>query len=347
MAKLRSKDVFSRYEQILSDLKKKIYRPVYLLMGEESYYIDVISNYISNNVLSEAEKSFNQLVMYGKDTDARSIVFAAARPPMMASHQVVLVKEAQNIRKLDDLEAYLKHPLVSTILVICYKEKSIDKRTRVFKEIEKQGVVFETVKLYDNEIPGWITSYLQQKSCSIDPSAAGILAEYIGSDLSRISNELEKLFTLLPQGSTKITTDHIEQNIGISKEYNTFELNKAVMQKNTLKANRIINYFGQNPNANPMVVSITALFMQFIKVLRLQVVKRNNRDLQPFQIAVNAGIEPYFVKEYEDAALKYPIAKVVKIIELLREYDMKSKGWNNAGTSDCELLRELVVKIMN
>jgi DNA polymerase-3 subunit delta len=349
MAKIRSRDVAAKYEQIASDLKKKIYRPVYLLMGEELYYIDMISAYIADNVLSESEKSFNQVIMYGKDTDARSIVFAAARPPMMSNYQVVIVREAQNIKKLDELEAYLKFPLTTTILVICYKGKSVDKRIKVYKEIEKHGEILETAKLYENEIASWVTNYLKQKGCTIDPAAAGILADFIGNDLSRIASELDKLFTLLPVGNNQITVEHIEKNIGISKEYNTFELNNAIMKKNVPKAFQIVDYFSKNQGNNLLSTAVSALFSQFSKVLKLQMLKHKyaKRIVPTSEITSVAGIEPYFLKDYEDAALKYPAAKIVRIIELLREYDMRGKGWNNAGTPDSELLRELVFKIMN
>lgn len=346
MAKIRSKDVTAKYEQILSELKKKIYRPVYLLMGEESFYIDSISDYINKNVLDESEKAFNQLVLYGKDTSANSIVFAAARPPMMANYQVVIVKEAQSL-KLDDLEGYLREPLKTTILVICYKGKSLDKRTKVYKEIDKKGIVLETVKLYDNEVAGWITSYMKQKGGNIDAAAAAVLAEHIGNDLSRIVNELDKLFILLPEDNKIITAEHIEKNIGISKEYNTFELNNAILAKNIIKANKIVNYFGKNPNGNPMILTISSLFTQFVRLLKYHVIKKNNRGAQPREIAYQLGVDPFFLREYENASNKYTIIKVVQVIELLREYDMKSKGWNNAGTPDSELLRELIFKIMH
>lgn len=349
MAKVRSKDVVNKYNEILSELKKKIYKPVYLLMGEESYYIDEISNYIAVNVLQESEKAFNQIVLYGKDKDASAatILFAAGRPPMMSDYQVVIVKEAQGIKKIEQLLAYLKSPLKSTILVICHKEKNLDKRTQFYKEIEKKGTILETVKLYDNEIPGWIIDHVKGMGVAIEPSAANILAENIGSDLSRIAGELKKLFTLLPEGSKMITSDDIEKNIGISKEYNTFELNKAIFQKNSLKAFKIVDYFSKNPNSSPMTLTISALFMQFSKLLKFHVARYKYRGMDPRQLATTTGIEPYFVRDYEDAAARYPAVKVVKIIELLREYDMKSKGWNNAGTSDGELMRELVFKIIN
>jgi len=344
MAKIRSKDVITKYEQILSDLKKKIYRPVYLLMGEESYYIDEITDYMIANILDESEKAFNQLVLYGKDTSANSIVFAAGRPPMMSNYQVVVVKEAQNL-KLDELEGYLKAPLLSTILVLCYKGKTLDKRIKIYKEIEKKGTILETVKLYDNEISGWITNYLKQKGISIESSAAFVLAEHIGSNLSRIVNELDKLSILLPENNKTITTEHIEKNIGISKDYNVFELNNAILSKNSLKAIRIANYFGSN-SGNPLNLTISSLFQQFVRLLKYHVIKRNNRVAQPREIAYQLGVDPFFLKEYESASLKYSAVKVVHIIELLREYDMKSKGWNSSGTSELELLRELIFKIM-
>jgi DNA polymerase-3 subunit delta len=349
MAKIGSKEVSAKYEQILDDLKKKIYHPVYLLMGEEPYYIDKVSEYISDNVLDESEKGFNRLIMYGKDTDARSIIYAASRPPMMASHQLVIVKEAQNLSSddMESLESYLASPLSTTILVLCFKNKSLDKRTKAYKAIEKKGVILETAKLYDNEIVAWTTSYLRKKGATISPSAAAILADHIGADLSRIVNELDKLFILLPENNRTITDEHIEKNIGISKEYNVFALGSAILSKNVLNANRIINYYAKNPNNNPMILIMSSLFSQFSRVLKYHVIKRNNRGAQNKDIASQLGVSPFFLKDYELAAAKYPILKVVQIIELLREYDMKSKGWNSPGTSDAELLKELIFKIMH
>ncbi|MDR1582241.1 MAG: DNA polymerase III subunit delta [Prevotellaceae bacterium] len=349
MAKIRSKDVIIKYGQILNDLKKKIYHPVYLLMGEESFYIDKVSDYISNNVLNESEKAFNQLIMYGQDVDARAIIFAASRPPMMVNYQVVIVKEAQHLSAtdLEKMEPYLASPLTSTILVLCFKDKTIDKRTKAYKEIEKRGVILETVKLYDNEIIEWTTNYLRQKGATIDPAATAILVDHIGADLNRIVNELDKLFILLPENNKKITAEHIEKNIGISKEYNVYALSTAVISGNVFNANRIINYYAKNPKSNPMIQIMISLFMQFSRVLKYHVIKRSSKGVQSKDIAVQLGISPFFLRDYESAALRYPILKVVQIIELLREYDMKSKGWNNPGTSDSELLRELIFKIMH
>jgi DNA polymerase-3 subunit delta len=348
MAKIRSKDVIAKYEHILDDLTKKTYHPVYLLMGEESFYIDKVSEYISDNILNESEKAFNMLVVYGMDADARSIVYAASRPPMMASHQIVIVKEAQSLGSDDweKMEHYFTSPLQSTILVLCVKDKTIDKRIKAYKAIEKKGIILETVKLYDNELVEWITSYLRKKGATINPSAAAILADHIGSDLSRIVNELDKLFILLPENNRTITAEHIEKNIGISKEYNIYALGSAVLAGNVYNANKIINYYSKNPNSNPMTPIMTSLFSQFVRVLKYHVIKYNS-GIQNNEIAAKLGIVPYFLKDYESAARKYPILKVVQIIELLREYDMKSKGWNNPSASDSELLRELIFKIMH
>ncbi|MDR1592917.1 MAG: DNA polymerase III subunit delta [Prevotellaceae bacterium] len=349
MAKVGSKEVIIKYEQILDDLKKKTYSPVYLFMGEEPYYVDKLSEYIADNVLDESEKAFNQLILYGKDTDARSIIYAASRSPMMASHQLVIVKEAQNLGsdEIENMESYFTSPLATTILVLCFKNKTLDKRTKAYKLIEKKGVILETAKLYDNEIVTWTTNYLRKKGATISPSATAILADHIGADLSRIVNELDKLLILLPENNRTITDEHIEKNIGISKEYNMFALGTAVLAKNVLTANRIINYYAKNPNNNPMVVIMSSLFSQFLRVLKYHVIKRNNKSIQNKDIAVQLGVSPFFLKDYESAAAKYSILKVVQIIELLREYDMKSKGWNSPGVPDSELLKELIFKIMH
>ncbi|MDR1886376.1 MAG: DNA polymerase III subunit delta [Prevotellaceae bacterium] len=349
MAKIKSRDVIAKYEQILDELKKKTYRPVYLLMGEESYYIDKLSEYIADNVLDESEKGFNRLIIYGKDTDARSIIFAASRPPMMANHQVVIVKEAQHLdsKEMEKMEIYFTSPLASTILVLCFKDKTLDKRTKAYKEIEKKGAVLETVKLYDSEISEWIQSYLRKKGASITPAAASILTDHIGNDLSRIVNELDKLFILLPENNRTITAEHIEKNIGISKEYNMFALSNAVLAGDVFTANRIIDYYGKNPNDSPITQIITSLFTQFLRLLKYHVVKRNSRGLQTREIAEQLGVNIFFLKDYESAARKYSILKAVQIIELLREYDMKSKGWNSPSMPAAELLKELIFKIMH
>jgi DNA polymerase-3 subunit delta len=348
MAKIKSKDVIAKYEQILNDLKKKNYSPIYLLMGEEPFYIDKLSEYIADNILDETEKAFNRSILYGLDADARSIIFTASRPPMMASRQIVIVREAQNLSSADieNMESYFATPVPTTILVLCFK-KAFDKRTKAYKSIEKKGVILETVKLYDNEIITWITTYLNKKGANINFAAASILADHIGNDLNRIVNELDKLFILLPENNKTITSEHIEKNIGISKEYNVYALSSAVLSGNVFTANRIINYYGKNPTDSPIILIMSSLFLQFTRLLKYRILKHNNKYIQSKDIASQLGVHPFFMKDYETAASKYTTAKVIKIIELLREYDMKSKGWNSPGTPAAELLKELIFKIMH
>ncbi len=329
------------FEDIIKDLKNKQYKPIYFLYGDETYFIDIITDYIAENVLSESEKAFNQTILYGKDIQTEDIDSAARRFPMMAEHQVIIVKEAQNIKKIENLVYYAQKPLNSTILVINYKYKKLDKRTKLYKTLGKDSVLFESKKLYDNKIPAWITSYLKNKKYSIDLIATNLLAEFLGNDLSKIANELNKLAISLPEGS-KITPEIIEKNIGISKDYNNFELQNAIRQKDILKANRIINHFTSNPKDNPIVLTITSLYFFFSKVLAYHFLK----DKNPRNVASVLKVNPYFVKDYEATARKYNRQKTLYIITLLREYDMKSKGYeNNAAHGD--LLKELIFKILH
>jgi DNA polymerase-3 subunit delta len=332
------------FEQIISDLKNKIYKPIYFLSGEEPYFIDLITKYIHDKVLTDAEKSFNQSVMYGKDTEIHTVINAAKRFPMMANHQVVIVKEAQNIKDIEDLIHYAKNPLKSTLLVIAYKYKTLDKRKKLYKTIQETGVLFESKKLYDNEVPGWINAYLKNRNRSIDPGAGMLLTEYLGNDLSKIANELDKLIITLPDNDYNITTTHIERNIGISKDYNNFELHKALTQKNVLKANRIVNYFSHNQKDNPFTMTIATLYHFYSKVLTYHFIKnRNDRK----SVAATLKVNPYFIGDYEKAAKQFNPKKTVEIIGMLREYDLKSKGYNNVSTTHGELLKELVYKILH
>lgn len=332
------------FEQIISELKNKIYKPIYFLSGDEPYFIDLITKYINDNVLTDAEKSFNQSVLYGKDTEIHTVINAAKRFPMMANYQVVIVKEAQNIKNIDDLIHYANTPLKSTILVINYKYKTLDKRKKLYKVLNENSVLYESKKLYDNEVPGWINGYLKNKNRTVDPSAGMLLTEYLGNDLGKIANELDKLIITLPDGEYKISTSHIERNIGISKEYNNFELHKALTQKNILKSNRIVNYFGHNSKDNPFTLTISSLYHFYSKVLTYHFIKdKNDRR----GIAATLKVNPYFVGDYEKAAKSYNPKKTVEIISLLREYDLKSKGFNNVSTSHGELLKELVYKILH
>ena len=332
------------FEQIISDLKNKIYKPIYFLSGEEPYFIDLITKYIIDNVLTDAEKSFNQTLLYGKDTEIYTVINTAKRFPMMTNYQVVIVKEAQNIKKIDELIHYVNAPLKSTILVINYKYKTLDKRKKLYKAINKNGILFESKKLYDNEVPAWINAYLKKKKRTIDPGAGMLLNEYLGNDLSKIANELNKLIITLPDGEFNITTNHIERNIGISKDYNNFELHKALTQKNVLKANRIVNHFSHNQKDNPFVLTISSLYHFYSKVITYHFIK-NKSDRR--NIAATLKVNPYFVGDYEKAAKQYNPKKTVEIISLLREYDLKSKGYNNVSTSHGELLKELVYKILH
>lgn len=333
--------------ELISDLNKKIYKPIYVLVGDETYYIDVISDYIEQNVLSESEKAFNQTILYGKDTNVGAIIEISRRFPMMANQQVVIVKEAQLIKKLEDLEVYVKAPQPSTILVLCLKQnpgvKTGEKVKKLFTQIAKIGVVFESKRLYDYQIPEWITSYLTKTGISISPESAELLKDFLGNDLSKVVNELDKLSITLPEGTKRITTDHIEQNIGISKDFNRFELNNAVSNRDVVKANRIVDYFAKNPGPNPMVLTTSTLFQHFNKIFTYHFLK----DKSERAVALELGINPFFVKDYVRAAKFYNPKKCVEVFSLLREYDMRSKGVNNDSVNAGELLRELVFKIIH
>jgi len=333
------------FEQMMTELKNRQFRPVYFLMGEEPYFIDTISNFISENVLAEAEKSFNQTVMYGKDSSVYSVLDAAKRFPMGSSYQVVIVKEAQNLKEIDKLQFYMEKPLKSTILAICYKDKP-DKRLKLFKNLEKckDVTAFESKKLYDNQVPKWINSFLAEKGYTITPVASALLTEYLGVELNKIVNELTKLIISLPENEKNITDEHIEANVGISKEYNIFELQKALGTKDILKTNRIIDYFAHNPKNNTLVDVARSLYSNyFVKLLKYHYLDNKNQSA----IASTLGVNPFFVKDYELAALKYPAPKIIKIISILREYDLKAKGVGNSSASDGDLMREMIYKILH
>ena len=331
------------YEEIISDLKNRIFKPVYFLAGEEPYYIDLITEYIEDKVLPEAEKAFNQIIIYGDDTNISAIIDTARRFPMMASHQVVIIKEAQSLKKIEDLVIYLEKPLLSTILVFSYKYRTIDKRTKLFKALENHGVYFESLRIRDYLIPGWIDRYLMTKGIKTDPSASAMLTEYLGTDLHKIVNELDKLIITLPAGKPVITTSLIEKNIGISKDYNNFELQKAIGEKNVLKANMIVHYFANNPKDNPITLSIASLFSFFSKLLTYHYLTDKSKN----SVAAVLKVNPFFVKDYENSAVKYNATKTVQIISLLRTYDMKSKGYGDPGTEPGDLLKEMVYKILH
>jgi len=331
------------FEQILSELKQKKFAPVYFLSGDESYFIDMISDYIQEHVLNDSEKTFNQTVFYGKDTDALTVMNAAKRFPMMSSHQVVIVKEAQELKDFENLVHYVENPLKSTLLVINYKYKKPDKRKKAFKSLIKNSVFLETKKLYDNEVPSWITGYLSSKNYSIEPKASAMLLEFLGSDLAKISNELDKLIISIGEKEKTITPVLIERNIGISKDYNNFELQNAIGKRDVVKANRIINYFADNQKNHPLVLTINILFAFFSKVLIYYWIKDKSRD----NLAEQLGVRHFFVKDYVEAARNFNANKVIEIISLLREYDLKSKGYKGTMIEPGDLLKELIFKILH
>lgn len=345
------------FEEILTNLKRKIFKPVYFLCGEEPYFIDKISDYIEHNVLDESEREFNQSILYGRELDMASIIGAAKRYPMMSEYQVVIVKEAQNLKEFsksggEDSEtkssgsnpflSYVENPQPSTILVICHKYKSLDKRTALYKTLQKKAVFLDSGKLYDNQVPGWINEYIKEKGYKINPRASQMLADYLGNDLSKISNELDKLFISIPIGS-EINIDQIQDNIGISKDFNVFELQDALAKKDILKANQIINYFASNPKDNPIVLVLSNLYNYFNKVLLYHFVVDKNK----FNAAKELGVNPYFIDGYQRAAQNYGTVKLKQIFSYLRECDLKSKGVDNASATEGELLKELVFKILH
>lgn len=312
-------------------------------MGEEPYYIDKISNYIEATVLSEEERGFNQMLLYGRDVAIEDIVSNAKRFPMMAEHQVVIVKEAQDLsRTIEKLASYAENPQPSTILVVNYKYKKIDKRKSLYKAIKKVGVVYESKKLYENQVSDWIRRVLSPKDYTISPKAAQMLVEFLGTDLSKLSNELDKLQIILPKGS-QITPDDIEKNIGISKDYNNFELQNALGERNAVKAYQIAKYFADNPKDNPMVVTVSLLFNFFSKLLHFH----GLNDKSPRSVASALKINPYFVKDYTNAARNYPMRKVSTVVATLREFDVKSKGVGANAVPQGDLLKELLVRILN
>jgi len=337
------------HKDIISDLEKKLYHPVYFLCGEEPYYIDMISQYIEKNVLDEGEREFNQMVFYGRENSIATVLDAAYRFPMMSNYQVVIVKEAQEMRDLltgggDDknmLLTYLEKPQKSTILVFCYKYKKLDMRTSAGKKLSKNSVFFEAKKLYDREVPTWIEGYIKDKGYIIGHKALALLAEYLGSDLSKIANELGKLFINI-KPPTEITVNDIESNIGISKDYNIFELQAALGNRDMAKALQIVEYFGSNTKDNPFVLSVVSLYNYFSKLFIYHSLKDKSKN----NVAARLGISPYFVGDYEKAARVYSPNSVQNIFHILREYDLKSKGVGNVSLDEEELYKEFILKLM-
>ena len=330
------------YEQILSEIHKKNFAPVYFLTGDEPYFIDMISDTIENEALDEADRAFNQIVLYGRDVDVETIANHARSFPMMGDRMVVIVKEAQDVKDLERFEAYLDTIPDTTLLVFVYKYKKFDKRKTLAKKIDKAGVWFESKKLYDSNIPGWIQNYLKADGYSITPKATQMLADFLGTDLHKIANELKKLTIASPKNKSIDDAD-VERNIGISKDYNVFELQNAIGSRDVLKANRIVNYFGDNGKDNPLLVTAITLYGYFTKLIKLHC----TQDKSQGNLASVLGVNPFFVKDYLTAARNYPPQVCIRNISILREFDLKSKGYESGETSEKDLYREMIFKLMH
>jgi DNA polymerase III subunit delta len=332
------------FEPIIQELKKKIYHPVYFLTGDEPYYIDQVSDYIEANVLTDAEKGFNQTIFYGRDSEVLTVMEAARRFPMMANQQVIIVKEAQEWRNLEALQKYLATPSKTTILVINYKYKKIDGRTELAKLLKKNTCYFESKKIRDYQVPQWVDKYCKDNGYPITPQATQMLADFLGEDLSKVVNELKKLFILVPKG-TQITPDHVEKNIGISKEYNPFELTNALGNKDILKANRIITYFAANPNSNPMPVTLGVLYSYFARLFRYHFLPNKSETEVMKALKLSS---PFIARKTIEEAKRYNPTKLFEIIRMLREYDMKSKGLGTSGeVTEGDLYKEMIYKILH
>ena len=330
------------FEQIIADIHNKKYAPIYFLMGEEPYFIDVISDTIEEEVLDETEKAFNQIVVYGRDVDIDTVATHAKSFSMMGGYMVVIVKEAQDLKNIEDFEKYLDVIPPTTILVFDYKYKKLDKRRALAKKIDKMGVLFESKKLYESNIPGWIQTYLAEKGYTITPKATQMLTDFLGTDLHKVRNELDKLIIALPK-SKKIDDADVERNIGISKDYNVFELQNAIGRRDIMRANQIVNYFGDNGKDNPLLVTAISLYGYFTKILKVHYATDPSQNA----LATALGVNPFFVRDYQLAARNFSIADCVKCISVLREFDLKSKGYNSGETSEKDLYREMIFKLLH
>lgn len=330
------------FEQIITNIKLRDFKPVYLLMGDEPYYIDELTSLFIDTVLPVEERDFNQTILYGMETDVKSVITLARSFPMMSEYQLVVVKEAQNLSKIEELEVYAKNPLHTTILILNYKNGTLDKRKKLYAEIEKHGVVFESKKIPEYKIPGFIASYVQTKGLGIDQKSAQMLSDYLGNDLSKLTNEIAKLLIAISPDQKRITAELIEENIGISKDFNNFELLKAIVEKDVFKINQIADYFAKNPKNNPLVMTMSVLFNFFSNLMVCYWAKNKTEQ----GIATELGFRnPYQAKDYVQALKNYNAFKSMEIISLLRIYDGKSKGVGNISASDGELLKELLYKI--
>lgn len=332
------------FEQIVTDIKNRKFAPIYLLMGDEPYYIDYLTNLLLENIIPEDEKDFNQTVLYGSETDVPSIVNSCRSFPMMSDHQLVVIKEGQNLKKIEELEVYAKSPLGSTVFVLNYKGGNLDKRKKLYATIDKNGAVFESKKIPDYKIPGFVNTLCVSKGFTVDAKSAQMLTDFLGNDLSKLVNEIDKLILSIPANEKRITAELIERNIGISKDFNNFELLKAVISRDILKANQIADYFEKNPKNNPLIVTLVVLFNFYSNLMVCYWAKDKSEN----GISQELGLRNSFqAKDYIIALKSYNAFKSMEIISLIREYDAKCKGINNSSASDGELLKELLFKMMH
>lgn len=334
----------SGFEEIKQGILSGNFAPVYLFQGDESYFIDRLTDLLIENGLDDSERDFNQIIFYGMETNARTVIASCKRFPMMAERQLVVLKEAQSMKDIDELVYYVKQPLRSTVLVINYKHGKLDGRKKLAGEIGKIGVSFESKKLYENQIPAFIIRHLQGRNVKIEQKASLLLTDYLGNDLSKLTNELEKLIISLPPSNAQITSTLIEKNIGISKDYNNFELQKAIASKDILKANRIAKYFEQNPKNNPLIVTLTVLFNFFAN---LMICHYEGNKTEPHLMSVLGFRFNFQITDYMQAMKNYNPAKTMRIISLIRTADAQSKGVDNVSLPDGKLLAELLYKIMH
>lgn len=345
------RDSVDMYASLCQQIAARKFAPVYLLMGEESYFIDLLSSLLSESILNEAERAFGQITLYGKESEAGAIINFCRQVPMMGAYQVVIVKEAQQLRGLDKLSLYMQSPSPTTILVLCHKERNMDKRWQLYKQIEAKGVVFESIPPRDYELPAWIGDYARSKGFTLDPKAISMLTDHLGADIAKITNELGKLLTFLPEGTKNITAEQIEQNIGISKDFNNFELTRALSEKDMARALRIADHFARNPKENPLLVTLGTLFTHFQRIFIVNyqrwLCRRKGTPMPPdAELARMLKLSSaFFLKEYQQAASLYPNSRVFAIMGLIREYDLKSKGIDSGQATDGELLKELLLKI--
>ena len=336
--------VAAQSEEIIQKAKSGQFAPIYLLMGDEPYYPDLICDALVKYSLDDASRDFNETICYGADVDADAIATSAMRYPMMAERQLVVVKEAQAVRNMEELSYYLQKPLLSTILVICHKHGTLDRRKKLAAEVEKTGVLFESKKIKDAQLPGFIASYMKRKGVDMEPKATSMLADFVGSDLSRLTGELEKLIITLPAGQKRVTPEQIEKNIGISKDYNNFELRSALVEKDILKANKIIKYFEENPKTNPIQMTLSLLFSFYSNLMLTYYAP----DKSEQGIANMLGLRtPWQARDYMAAMRKYSGVKTMQIVGEIRYADAKSKGVQNSSMTDGDILRELVFKILH